>query len=171
MTTSAPIVSSISYQQTGVILQVIPRVNSGGLVTLDISQEVSNPIKTTVSGIDSPTFQDRKVRSRVVARDGQTIGLGGMIRDSNSQSNSGIPFLKDIPILGTLVSNQDNARDRTELLVLITPHVVDDQRSARMLTDDLRERLHDADAVPEELQSMPVGSADPNARFYGQTRP
>ncbi len=171
VTTSAPIVSSISYQQTGVILQVIPRVNSGGLVTLDISQEVSNPIKTTVSGIDSPTFQDRKVRSRVVARDGQTIGLGGMIRDSNSQSNSGIPFLKDIPILGTLVSNQDNARDRTELLVLITPHVVDDQRSARMLTDDLRERLHDADAVPEELQSMPVGSADPNARFYGQTRP
>lgn len=169
VTSSAPIVSSISYQQTGVILQVIPRVNSGGLVTLDISQEVSDPVKTTISGIDSPTFQDRKVRSRVVARDGQTIGLGGMIRDRNSQSNSGIPFLKDIPILGTLVSNQDNARDRTELLVMITPHVVDDQRSARMLTDDLRERLHDADAVPEELQSLPVGSPDPNARFYGQT--
>lgn len=171
VTSSAPIVSSISYQQTGVILQVIPRVNSGGLVTLDISQEVSDPVKTTISGIDSPTFQDRKVRSRVVARDGQTIGLGGMIRDNNSESNSGIPFLKDIPILGAAFANQDNSRGRTELLVLITPHVIDDQRSARMLTDDLREELRNANAVPAELQSMPIGSADPNARFYGEPSP
>jgi general secretion pathway protein D len=171
VTTSAPIVSSISYQQTGVILQVIPRVNSGGLVTLDISQEVSDPVKTTISGIDSPTFQDRKVRSRVVVRDGQTIGLGGMIRDNNSQSNSGIPFLKDIPLLGALFANQDNSRNRTELLVMITPHVIDDQRSARMLTDDLRDQLHEADEVPGELQSMPVGSADPNARVYGAPPP
>ena len=166
-TSSAPIVSSISYQQTGVILQVIPRVNSGGLVTLDLSQEVSNPIATTISGIDSPTFQDRKVQSRVVARDGQTIGLGGMILDNDSHSNSGIPFLKDIPFLGAVFANQDNSRQRTELLVLITPHVIDGQRSARMLTDDLRDELRDADSVPAELQSMPVGSADPNASLYG----
>lgn len=171
VTSTAPIVSSISYQQTGVILQVIPRVNSGGLVTLDISQEVSDPVKTTISGIDSPTFQDRKVRSRVVARDGQTIGLGGMIRDNNSQANSGIPFLKDIPLLGAAFSNQDNGRKRTELLVLITPHVIDDQRSARMLTDDLRDELRDANAVPAELQSMPIGSADPNAALYRQSSP
>jgi general secretion pathway protein D len=171
VTGTAPIVSSINYQQTGVILQVIPRVNSGGLVTLDISQEVSDPVKTTISGIDSPTFQDRKVRSRVVVRDGQTIGLGGMIRDNNSQSNSGIPFLKDIPFLGAAFSNQDNSRGRTELLVLITPHVIDDQRSARMLTDDLRDELRDADEVPGQLQSMPIGSADPNAALYGQTPP
>ena len=167
ISSTAPIVSSISYQQTGVILEVIPRVNSGGLVTLDISQEVSNPVKTTVSGIDSPTFQDRRVHSRVVARDGQTIGLGGMIRDNNSQGNQGIPFLKDIPILGAAFANQNNDRQRTELLVLITPHVVDDQRSARMLTDDLREELRDADGVPAALQSLPIGSADPNARLYG----
>ncbi len=171
VSSTAPLVSSISYQQTGVILQVIPRVNSGGLVTLDISQEVSDPVKTTISGIDSPTFQDRRVHSRVVARDGQTIGLGGMIRDNNSQGNQGIPFLKDIPILGAAFANQDNSRKRTELLVLITPHVIDDQRSARMLTDDLREELRDADGVPAALQSLPIGSADPNARLYGQAAP
>ena len=171
VTNSAPIVSSVSYQQTGVILQVIPRVNSGGLVTMDISQEVSTPVETTVSSINSPTFQDRKVQSRVVVQDGQTIGLGGMITDNNSQGNSGIPFLKDIPYVGSLFSFQNNSRERTELLVLITPHVIDDQRSARMLTDDLRDELHDADSVPSQLQSMPIGSADPNASLYDQTPP
>jgi general secretion pathway protein D len=171
VSSTAPIVSSISYQQTGVILEVIPRVNSGGLVTLDISQEVSDPVKTTVSGIDSPTFQDRRVHSRVVARDGQTIGLGGMIRDNNTQGNQGIPFLKDIPLIGAAFANQDDSRKRTELLVLITPHVIDDQRSARMLTDDLREELRDADGVPAALDSLPVGSADPNARLYRQPAP
>jgi general secretion pathway protein D len=71
-------------------------------------------------------------------QDGQTVGMAGLIRDNVSNGNGGIPFLKDIPILGTLVSTQNNTRMRTELLVLITPHVVHDQRDARSLTEDLR---------------------------------
>ena len=75
----------------------------------------------------------------------------------------GIPFLKDIPILGTLVSTQSNTRARTELLVLITPHVVHDQRDARALTEDLRSQLINAGLVPQQLQRTgDPGAANPN---------
>jgi general secretion pathway protein D len=156
------VVNSVAYQETGVILQVIPRVNSGGLVTLDIAQEVSQPITTTTSNIGSPTFSDRVIKSRVVVQDGQTIGLAGLISDNYSRANGGVPILKDVPLLGGLLSNQDNQRMRTELLVLITPHVDNNQRDTRALTDDLRAKLWRAGLVPQELQNLPKsGSSDP----------
>ncbi len=89
--------------------------------------------------------------------------MAGLISDNDSEGNSGIPFLKDIPLLGTLVSSQNNSRQRTELLVLITPHVVHDQRDARALTEDLRSQLINAGLVRQELQHKPLtGSANPN---------
>jgi general secretion pathway protein D len=162
---NAPVVSSINYQQTGVIMQVTPRVDSGGLVTLDISQEVSDVAAgVTTPGINSPTFEERNISSRVVVQDGQTIGLAGLIRDNTSTGNSGLPWLKDIPILGLLAGQQNNQRNRTELLVLITPHVLHDQRDARALTQDLREQLIDAASVPAQTRLLrPSGSADPGA--------
>jgi general secretion pathway protein D len=163
ITSNAPIVNSVSYRETGVIMLVTPRVNSGGLVTLDISQEVSDVATTTSSTIDSPTFNERLIRTRVAVQDGQTVGMAGLIRDADSQGNSGIPFLKDIPVLGTLVSSQVNTRKRTELLVLITPHVVHDQRDALALTGDLRTGLRNAGLVPQYLERKPArGSANPN---------
>jgi general secretion pathway protein D len=169
ITDTADIINSVAYQETGVILQVVPRVNSGGLVTLDISQEVSDVAATSTSGIDSPTFSERKVRSHVVVQDGQTIGLAGLISDNTSRGNQGIPYLKDIPILGTLFSTQTNTRMRTELVILITPHVLQDQRDARSLTEDMREKLRNAAMVPQELQALRKGgSENPNARL---TRP
>jgi general secretion pathway protein D len=141
-------------------------VNSGGLVTLDISQEVSDVDTTaaSTSGINSPTFLERSITSRIVVQDGQTIGLAGLIRDSATKGNSGIPWLKDIPVLGLLAGTQNNTRARTELLVLITPHVLHDQRDARSLTEDMRENLVRAAAVPVELKKVkPSGRADPNA--------
>jgi len=165
ITNTADIINSVSYQETGVILQVVPHVNSGGLVNLDLSQEVSAVATTPPSsGIDSPTFSERKVRSHVVVQDGQTIGLAGLISDDVSRSNGGIPYLKDIPILGSLFGVQSNTRQRTELLILITPHVLQDQRDARSLTQDMREKLHNAGLVPQELQKLaPEGSPNPNA--------
>jgi general secretion pathway protein D len=167
LTQNAPIVNSINYQQTGVVMQVTPRVNSGGLVTLDVVQDVSDVSNTiTTQGINSPTFLDRNVTSRVVVQDGQTIGLAGLIRDSATVGNQGIPWLKDVPILGFFAGNQNNARQRTELLILITPHVIYDQRNARALTEDLREQLINAAAVPDELNGLrPSGSPDPGARL------
>jgi general secretion pathway protein D len=163
LSAGAPLVNSISYRQTGVILQVIPRVNSSGLVALDLSQVISDPESTVTSSIDSPTFQNRTIQSRIVVQDGQTFGVAGLIRDSKSVGNSGVPYLKDVPILGSLFSEQKNTRTRTELLVLLTPHVIYDQRDARMLTDDLRNAYREAGRVPEVLQSTPPASmANPN---------
>jgi general secretion pathway protein D len=166
LVTNAPIVNSIDYRETGVITEVTPRVNSGGLVTLDISQEVSNvdQIASQTLGINSPTFFERSVRSRVVVQDGHTVGLAGLIQDSTSRGNQGIPWLKDIPILGWLTGTQTNTRTRTELLVLITPRVIHDQRDARAATEELRAGLANAALVPQLLQGLkPSGSSDPGA--------
>jgi general secretion pathway protein D len=160
------IVSNVEYRETGVILQVIPHVNNGGLVTLEISQEVSDVDTQTTVGLNTPTFLERRVKSNIVVQDGQTIGLAGLIRDTTSRSNSGIPYLKDIPVLGNLFSQQDNTRTRTELIVLITPHVMQDQRDARALTEDLRTKLPSAGLVPQQLDGLPLsGSSNPNAEI------
>jgi general secretion pathway protein D len=166
VTAGAPVVNSVNYQPTGVIMDVTPRVNSGGLVTLDITQEVSDIDTTSAKGsnIDSPTFQQRIVSSRVVVQDGQTIGIGGLIRDNLSTSNEGLPWLKDIPLIGVLAGQQDNERTRTELLVMLTPHVVRSQQESHALTEELRDALHNAAALPAEMRKIaPSGSDDPNA--------
>jgi general secretion pathway protein D len=138
---SPPIVNSVQYQDTGVILKVTPRVNAGGLVLMDITQEVSDVVNTTTSGIDSPTIQERKINSAVAVQDGETVALGGLIQDSRSRGRSGIPYLQDIPILGHLFGKTTNEDKRTELMVLITPHVVDNLEKARGITDELRHKM------------------------------
>jgi general secretion pathway protein D len=170
---NAPVINSIDYFQTGVITDVTPRVNSGGQVTMDISQQVSN-VDTAISvtpGITSPTFFQRSIQSRVVVHDGQTVGLAGLIQDSASAGNQGIPWLKDIPILGFFAGTQNNARTRTELLLLLTPRVVRDQRDAREATEELREGLANAALVPQVLQGLkPTGSNDPGAQVRRKFR-
>jgi general secretion pathway protein D len=99
----------------------------------------------------------------VAVQDGQTVGMAGLIRDNANEGNTGIPFVKDIPLLSTLFSTQQNTRARTELLVLITPHVIHDQRDARALTEDLRSQLINAGLVPQQLQRHGIpGLANPN---------
>jgi general secretion pathway protein D len=169
---NAPVVNSVDYFQTGVITDVTPRVNSGGQVTMDISQQVSN-IDTTApaTGITSPTFFQRAVQSRVVVHDGQTVGLAGLIQDSASSGNQGIPWLKDIPILGFFAGTQNNTRIRTELLLLLTPHVIRDQRDAREATEELRSGLTNAALVPQVLHGLrPTGSNDPGAQVRRKFR-
>jgi general secretion pathway protein D len=143
---------------------------STGVITLDVSQEVSSVLpQTSVNGqsgssIASPTFSDRQVKSRIVVQDGQTIGMAGLITDNVTRDNSGIPFLKDVPVLGLIAGSQNNTRTRTELLILLTPHVLHDQRDARALTEDLRETLPRAAAMPYELQNLKqTGATDPQA--------
>ena len=169
----APVVNSIDYRETGVILQVTPHVGSDGLVTLDVAQEVSavQPNVTT-AGINSPTFSERAVTSRVAVQDGQTIGLAGLIQDSDSHANQGVPFLKNVPLLGDLFSTQNNQRTRTELLVLITPHVMRSQADAADLTADMLEQMPNAAAVQSMLRLTPVaGSADPDQALRARLPP
>ncbi|GBQ89370.1 general secretion pathway protein D [Gluconacetobacter johannae DSM 13595] len=164
-TIGTSIYNQFTYQPTGVIMQVTPHVSDAGLVTLDIVQEVSSVTSansTTSSAIANPTFNDRSVSSRVVVQDGQTVGLAGLITDTSTRTNSGIPWLKNIPVLGVLAGNQNNNRQRTELLILITPHVMHDQHDAVALMEDLRDSHPNAAVVPDELTTMgATGNADP----------
>lgn len=141
VTSGAPVVNSVQYEDTGVILKLTPRVNRGGLVMLDITQEVSDVSATTTSGIDSPTIHERKINSSVAVQDGETVALGGLIVDNRTTDRNGIPFLEDIPILGNLFRQTHNSGVKTELMVLITPHVVDSASAARAITDELRRKL------------------------------
>ena len=139
----APIVNSISYRSTGVILKVTPSVNKSGLVTLDVLQEVSNvaPDADQVSTIGSPTFAERKVKSTIAIHDNETVALGGMISSNRTRGSSGIPFLSEIPVVGGLFGTKTDNTARTELMVLITPHVVENLEAARAVTEELRQKF------------------------------
>jgi general secretion pathway protein D len=139
---NAPIVNSVQFRDTGVILRVTPRVNKSGLVILDVSQEVSDVVPTTTSGIDSPTIQQRKFNSTIAVRDGETVALGGLIRETKSNGGSGIPGLRRIPFVGELFGSTQRTFRRTELIVLMTPKVIqtadDSAELLRKLKSDFR---------------------------------
>jgi general secretion pathway protein D len=122
-------------------------VNVGGLALLDIAQEVRDVVPTTTSGLDSPTIRQRKVSSTVAAQSGESVALGGLIRDSRVRSREGVPMLSRLPVVGPLFGTKDVSSARTELLVLITPRVIRDPREARQVAEELRGRLRQADAV------------------------
>jgi general secretion pathway protein D len=152
LTNGAPIVNSIEYRDTGVILKVTPRVNRNGLVLLDIAQEVSDVLPLTAqqvsSGIDSPTIEQRKIATSVAVKDGETIALGGLIKNAVTRGRSTIPLLGDIPVLGHLFGDTTSGLVRTELVVLLTPRVVRAQVDADAITDELRNSIHLAAPPP-----------------------
>jgi general secretion pathway protein D len=141
ITANAPVVNTIQLLDTGIILRVTPRVGAGGLVLLDINQEVSSVVPTTSSTINSPTIQQRKINSSIAVQDGQTLAIGGLISDTRTRSRSGIPYLMDLPYVGPLFSLRNDQADRTELIVLITPRVVHDEHEADLVTEELRAKL------------------------------
>jgi general secretion pathway protein D len=141
ITANAPVVNTIQLLDTGIILRVTPRVGAGGLVLLDINQEVSSVVPTTSSSINSPTIQQRKITSSIAVQDGQTLAIGGLISDTRTKTRSGIPYLMDLPYVGPLFSLRNDQVDRTELIVLITPRVVQDEHEADAVTEELREKL------------------------------
>jgi general secretion pathway protein D len=134
------VTESISYKDTGVLLSVTPSVNAGGTVTMDIVQQV-----TDVGEIDAATgqrnFLTRQISSRVAVRSGETVVLGGLIRDNETNGSSGLPGLSQIPLLGALFGTQSRQRDRTELLVLLTPRALEDDDALRAASTELRERM------------------------------
>ncbi len=160
----APPVNEVDQRDTGVILTVTPRVNAGGLVILEVVQEVSDAVETTTSNIDSPTIQQRKLESTIAIQSGATVALGGLVRDRISETTSGIPLLMDIPLLGNLFKTRSNEKDRVELLVLLRPRVIRNSEDARALTEELRSRLPgifppEEEPDPEEAEEgAPAGT-------------
>ena len=137
----SPTVNEIQFRQTGITLSVTPRVNTSGLVTMKISQEVSNAVSTTSSDIDAPTIQQRQLESTVAVHSGETLVLGGLIQETTSNAESGIPLLRRIPLLGKLFGETKEEQRRTELLVLITPRVVSDRSDVREIMEEFRQKL------------------------------
>ncbi|WP_165190163.1 type II secretion system secretin GspD [Caulobacter soli] len=148
---NSSVISTIDYRDTGVLLKITPRVNSGGLVLLDIAQEVSDVSTTSSSTIDSPTISVRKIATSVAIQDGQTIALGGLIRDNNRKLRDGVPLISAIPVLGALAGSRDNKRERTELLVMLTPHVVRNSADIQAVTDELREKIRSIAPQPPKF--------------------
>lgn len=139
---AAIITSTIQFRDTGVRLNVSPRVNAGGLVILDINQDVTDVDVTTTSGIDSPTFNQRTIKTAVAVQNGQTVMLGGLIRDNNSRIRSGVPVLHRLPVVGNLFGQTSKQARRSELIVTITPRVVHDDSDARRITTEFQNKLH-----------------------------
>ena len=147
--------TSINYKDTGVKLEVTPSVNDGGLVTLDIMQSVTD-VGPEDSATGQRSFTERNVSSRIAVRSGASVVLGGLIRDNDAKSKSGVPLLMDIPVLGSLFSNTSNTLVRTELLVFITPRVVETDDELRALSVEMRDRMRgitDFSDVPIDLES------------------
>lgn len=151
VTSSSSIVNSIQYQDTGVILKVTPRVNRSGMVMMDISQEVSEVTTTTSSEIDSPTIQQRKISTTVSVPEGETFALGGLIKNNKTQSKSGLPYLQRIPYLGSIFGDNEDNSTRTEMMVLITPHVINSTDKARAVTAELRRKLAEVQPLLDQV--------------------
>lgn len=139
----------VEYKDTGVLLEVLPRVNSGGMVNMEIKQEVIDLgplVETTQSSsqsISSRSFLQRSVTSKVVVKSGQTLVLGGLIRDNRSEGQSGFPILYKIPVLGALFGSTADTLDRTELIVLITPRVVENSQEADQVTEEIKRKMQE----------------------------
>lgn len=140
---STPIqTSSIQMIDTGVSLLVRPRVNAGGLVLMDILQSVNQAITTTTStNIDSPTIQKREIESSVAVQSGETIVLGGLIKENNDYLRDGVPVLHEIPLIGPLFGGTTRNKDKTELVVLLTPRVMKSRQDALDVTEEFKRKL------------------------------
>ncbi|MGK6317741.1 type II secretion system secretin GspD [Neorhizobium sp. DT-125] len=137
----ASVINSVEMKDTGIILTVIPRINTSGKVMLDIQQEVSDVVRTTSSGIDSPTIQQRKVSTRVVVNDNESLALGGLIQQRNDLVRSQVPILGDIPLLGNAFKHKTDQIRKTELIIFIRPRIVRDVNEARSVTEEFRQQL------------------------------
>jgi len=149
--------SSIQQRKTGIKLKVKPRVNASGLVIMEINQSVENASNNTVSGIDSPTISTREFTSSVAVQSGETVVLGGLIKDDNTYDKNGVPFLHELPLIGPLFGSTTRNKVKTELVVLITPRVVISRQSAREITNEFQRKLTGIYDKPEKDRKTESG--------------
>jgi general secretion pathway protein D len=144
--------TSIQYRNTGRIVTVIPQVNAQGLVNLQILAEVSQPGDSVQVGPDLfPSFLTRQAETTAVVQDGDTLAIGGIITDNKTRSRTGIPYLMDVPWIGRFFGKTSDTIDRTELIMLITPHVIRSRDQAQQITEDFKKSLS---TVRNELDRM-----------------
>jgi general secretion pathway protein D len=134
--------NSISYVDSGVTLRDRPHVNSGGLVLMDVQQEISDPSPTTVGQTTTVKFSQRKIHSSVAVEAGETIVMGGLIQNKPKSTIDGLPILSRIPFIGGLLFGQTtNHLERTELVMLLTPRTVENRPDITRITNEFRRRI------------------------------
>ena len=143
-TTTNVVTTTASYIDTGVLIQVTPHINAGGLVTLDVQAEVSNAGTPAIVG-GAPPINTRSVQTFIAVATGETMVMGGLITDDNGTTSSGLPLLSRIPIIGGIFGEQALKKNRSELVLFVTPRVVDHEYDARYIVDDLRRRMERLD--------------------------
>ena len=169
VTTGTGVLNSFQYLETGVLLAVTPRINSGGLVTLEVNDEVSVPDTTvaTTPANPNPNVNSRSAQTTVVVASGDSIVLGGLIREDNNTGSQGIPLLSKIPVLGVLFGTQSLIKKRTELVLIITPRIISDSVQAREATLELRKKLPALEGLlprPQNLPPLPPATPPPDVK-------
>lgn len=173
--TGQGVLQTVQYRNVGIILKVKPVIHSGGRIDLEISQEVSGVKDNATALGTTPTLTTRKVDTRLSVVDGNTMLIGGLIREQRDGVNSGLPYLKDIPLAGALFRTEAKSNiHRTELVLLITPHVIEDDFDSRAMTEAFRNQFSWGKDMPlavktprESSAVAPVAAPDP----LGSTRP
>ena len=133
--------NTISNRSTGVTLKILARVNSSGMVTMEIDQDVSDPQGNTTSGINSPSFSRRSFSTQVTVQDGDTVAVGGFIGESKVADSSGVPVLNRIPLLGAAFGSKSYSKVRTELVIFLTPRVIYDTNQIQDASDEIKSNL------------------------------
>jgi general secretion pathway protein D len=173
----APIVTEVQFRDTGTLLTVTPRINAGGQITLEISQEVSIPgaepaiggggnvsqevsipgAEPAIGGGGNVSIAQRTINSSVIVQSGQTVVLGGLILETTTSGKSGVPILMNIPGLGALFSTNQTDTFRTELIITVSPRVIEDPREMEKITEELRSRMANANELEESARSSSGG--------------
>lgn len=169
--TDAPLRSTVTLRDTGVILKVTPRVNESGLVIMEIEQEVSQVSEAATAGTITPTISRRIVNTTAAVHSGQTVALGGLIQDNKRNNKVGVPGLSAIPVLGALFRYTKDTITRSELLVLVTPRVIRDERDSQDITNELRRRMEDLERLEAKLAPPKDEFADEEAVWEPEGEP
>ncbi|MCJ7600596.1 MAG: type II secretion system secretin GspD [Desulfobulbaceae bacterium] len=140
-TTGSQVDKTVQYKDTGVILEVTPQINYNGVILLEVSQTVSKAQPNILSDIKSPEISKRELQTKLAVKNGQSILMGGMIDRNTEMTQSGVPFLMDIPILGNLFKYQYDKEDKTELIVLITAYVIESEDVLDQYTRDFEDKM------------------------------
>jgi general secretion pathway protein D len=134
----AVVTSSVEYRSVGIKLEITPKINSDNYVNLKILQEISS--RGTDVGTQ-PSFNTRQVNTEVVLKDNQVLIMGGLMRTDSTDTISGVPFLKDLPLVGKLFGSESTTLKKTELMIFITPHVISNKEDSQFVTRQFKNRL------------------------------
>ncbi|MBI5557600.1 MAG: type II secretion system secretin GspD [Deltaproteobacteria bacterium] len=155
-TTVSQVDKTVQYMDTGVILDVTPQINYNGVILLEVSQTVSKAQENTTSDISSPEISKREIQTKLAVKNGQSILMGGMIDKNTSTVSNGVPFLMDIPVFGNLFKYQKDSTTKTELIVMITPYVIESEDVLDQYARDFQDKMSQLrPTLHESLKASP----------------